>query len=75
MSPLYTKNLPDDRTYSGKILPADLSPQERHLILEGDLGYCEGHRVIYQKMALHSCLVPLVIDGAKASDCKEWGTP
>ncbi|HEY5446552.1 MAG TPA: hypothetical protein VIJ87_19240 [Pyrinomonadaceae bacterium] len=75
MSPLYTKNLPDDRTYSGKILPADLSPQERHLILEGDLGYCEGHRVIYRKMALHSCLVPLVIDGAKASDCKEWGTP
>jgi len=75
VSPLYTKNLPDDRTYSGRILPADLSPQERHLILEGDLGYCEGHCVIYRKMALHSCLVPLVIDGAKASDCKEWGTP
>lgn len=71
MTPLFTKNLPDDRTYSGRVTPRDLSEQERHLILEGDLGYCEGHRVIYRKFALQSCFVPMVIDVATA--CKEWG--
>jgi len=73
MADIFTKNLPDHRTLAGRITPSDLSEQERHLILEGDLGYCEGHRVIYRKSALPSCVAPLVIEGVKESDCKEWG--
>lgn len=73
MAHFFTKNLPDDRTYSGKVRPADLSNTERYLIQEGELGYCEGHFVIYRKNALQSCVVPLVIEGERLSDCKEWG--
>ncbi len=73
MAHFLTKNLPDDRTYSGRVKPSDLTEKERHLILEGDLGYCESHRVLYRKYALHSCVVPLVITGIRLADCKEWG--
>ena len=65
-----------------KVVPEQVTPEERHLIMEGDLGYCEAHCNLYLKRALPSC--PLILAVCKCDNpahhpkvtdfppCKEW---
>lgn len=71
-----TKHLPDhgecSPTIAGGIKPEDLTPEEKELIKKGVLGYCEGHRLIYKKFALHECVVPSIFSDVDRKSCKEW---
>lgn len=78
-----TEHLPDGRTTT-KLSPTELTLKERHLIMEGNLGYCEAHQNLYQRGAMPSCPLPLVCCKCgeptcqarpKITDfppCKEW---
>jgi len=65
-----------------KVAPDDLTEDERRLIKEGKLGYCENHRILYKKWALRSCLIPGItckcddpshlLKAAEFGPCKEW---
>ena len=81
---LYTRHLPDhgevSATWAGRVRPEDLDPEEIAGIKDGTLGYCEAHKVLYRKWALHSCLVPSIFEEHPRTECKEWeadprGTP
>lgn len=59
-------------TWIGRVDPARLTDEERQAIAAGKLGYCEGHRVLYDKAALPDCMVPRIFDGGLGIPCKEW---
>lgn len=64
------------------VKPEEVTTDERRLIIEGDLGYCESHWILYRKRALSSCVAGLL--SCKCDDpthhnkqkdiglCKEW---
>lgn len=52
MSTFKTKHLSESGQTLAKVLPEDLDPDERRLIMEGSLGYCEGHQNLYRKTTL-----------------------
>lgn len=62
---------PGGATWAG-VTPEKLSQEERLRIMAGELGYCEGHRVLYKKSALPSCFIPLVFPGGLGNKCDEW---
>lgn len=64
----------DDATWTGKVRPEDLTDEEREGIRKGELGYCEGHGVLYKRWALHSCIVPSIFADGLGRICKEWST-
>lgn len=44
-----TKNLSAAIAYA-KVAPEDVTADERRLVLEGSLGYCEAHHNLYRKV-------------------------
>jgi hypothetical protein len=74
---MYTKHLPERKvgdedmspTWAG-VTPTDLTDQEKEEVKKGTLGYCENHKVLYKKWALHRCIVPAIFPDM--GDCKEW---
>ena len=72
---VFMERFPHDATYAGQVAPGDLTKAERADITKGVLGYCEGHRILYKKRALHSCLAPLIFKDGLGRICKEWGHP
>lgn len=66
------ERFPHGATYAGKVGPEDLSLNEIIAIQKEELGYCEGHRVLYKKWALQSCFVPMVFEDGLGRQCNEW---
>lgn len=50
MSAFKTKHLSESGQTVAKVLPEALGPDERRLIMEGSLGYCESHNNLYRKV-------------------------
>jgi hypothetical protein len=42
------KHFEDGSTWT-KVMPQDITAEERRLIMEGNLGYCEAHQNLYRK--------------------------
>jgi len=49
-----TKHLPEPEQTLAKVVPEDLTADERRLIMEGSLGYCEAHGNLYRKVTLEA---------------------
>ena len=47
-----TKHLESSMQTLGKARPEDLTADEKRLILEGSLGYCEAHHNLYRKISM-----------------------
>lgn len=45
-----TSRFQDGATWA-KVRPEDVTQEERRLIMEGTLGYCEGHHNLYRKFS------------------------
>lgn len=54
MPPFKTKHLLESGQTLAKVLPEALDPDERRLIMEGSLGYCESHNNLYRKTTLEA---------------------
>lgn len=73
---MFSKHLPKHEaegedlsaTYAG-VKPEDLTDEEKDFIAKGIFGYCDNHKVLYKKWALHQCLVPMIFPDLGA--CKE----
>lgn len=44
-----TKHMSESAQTLAKVVPVDLTADERRLIMEGSLGYCESHHNLYRK--------------------------
>lgn len=56
---LTTKHFPDGRTYAN-VPKEELTLQEKRHIMEGDLGYCAAHHILYRRTALIQCVLYLL---------------
>ena len=54
MNDFKTKHLLDSAQTLAKVRPEDLDSDERRLIMEGSLGYCESHGNLYRKTNLEA---------------------
>lgn len=73
----------DDGATWERVKVEALTQNERRLIMEGDLGYCENHQVLYRKACLDRCLIYSLackcddpshsMKLAEVGECKEWG--
>lgn len=54
MNDFVTKHLTERGQTIAKVRPEDIDENERRLIMEGSLGYCEGHHNLYRRVTMDS---------------------